>query len=74
MNWLRWRSKGPWHSPRANPPSSPADRNGHDEAHRALEDALAMWPEVEAVTEELRGIRRRNHLAEMTEAALRGNT
>jgi hypothetical protein len=72
VNWARWRPKGGWADPRVNPPKSQADRDGHTEAHDALEAALTAWPEVQAVTEELRGIRRRNHLAEMTEAALRG--
>jgi len=45
---------------------------GIDEAHEALEAAMSRWPEVNEVTEQIRGIRRRNHLAEITERALRG--
>ena len=48
------------------------DRRGIDEAEAALLEALHQWPEVRQVTEQIRGFRQRNHLAEMTERALTG--
>lgn len=64
---MRWQRR---HEPA---PATLPDGAGMDEAHEALEQALAKWPEVNAVTEQIRGIRRRNHLAEITERALRGS-
>ena len=63
---MRW----PWR--RRDHESPEPDEQGLDEAHEALENALNMWPEVNRVAEHMRGIRRRNHLAEITERALRG--
>jgi hypothetical protein len=51
-------------------PETRPDDTGLDEAHKALDEALSMWPDVREVTEHMRGIRRRNHLAEMTLASL----
>ena len=62
--------KWPW--TKREPPTRPDD-NGIDEAHQALEASLDLWPEVHEVTAQIRGIRRRNHLAEITERALRGS-
>lgn len=62
---MRW----PWQ----RKPDPPHDEQGFDEAHAALEDAMSAWPEVREVAQQIRDIRRRNHLAEITERALRGN-
>ena len=63
---MKWRRR-----PEPDPQMQPHDP-GIDEAHEALEAAMSRWPEVNEVTEQIRGIRRRNHLAEITERALRG--
>lgn len=64
---MRW----PWD--RAEPPASEPDEHGTVAAIEALDEAMNRWPEVREVTEQIRGIRRRNHLAEITERALRSN-
>lgn len=68
MKWRRRRE--PDSTPVAEPDRS---ESGIEEAQQALEHALSRWPEVNATTELIRGIRRRNHLAEITERALRGS-
>ena len=65
---MRW----PW-SRHDDGPRHEVDPAGIDEAAETLDGALALWPEVRSVTEQIRGIRRRNHLAEITERALRGS-
>ena len=59
------------------PPPTPvrdeADEQGLNEAHEALDRALSQWPEVQAVAEQIRGIRRRNHLAEKAYDAMGGH-
>jgi len=67
-----------WHRNRPIPPPEPverdeADEKGLDEAHEALEHALSQWPEVTQIAEDIRGIRRRNHLADKVEDALGGH-
>lgn len=65
---MRW----PW-SRRPGEPPQEVDVTGIDEATEKLDEALALWPEVRTIAEQIRGIRRRNHLAEITELALRGH-
>jgi len=50
-----------------------ADERGLDEAHAALEQALSHWPEVTRIAEDIRGIRRRNHLADKVRDAMGGH-
>ena len=49
------------------------DEQGLNEAHAALEDALSYWPEVTRIANDIRGIRRRNHLADKVRDAMGGH-
>jgi hypothetical protein len=49
------------------------DEAGVNEAQRALDTALSRWPDVTRVAEDMRGIRRRNHLADKVHDALGGH-
>jgi hypothetical protein len=48
----------------------PDDEQGLIEAQEAFEQVLSQWADVAQVTEDLRGIRRRNHLAELAHDAM----
>ena len=50
--------------------SATHDNEGIEQARAALDEAMNLWPEVNSVVQEIRGIRRRNHLAELTDRAL----
>lgn len=54
-------------------PRDKADEQGLNEAHEALEQALSKWPEVARITEDMRGIRKRNHFADTFDDALGGH-
>ena len=56
-----------------SPPRHEDDEKGLAEAHEALDRALSHWPEVTAVSTAIRGIRRRNHLAEKINDAWGGH-
>ena len=49
------------------------DERGLNEAHAALDRALSQWPEVTEVASAIRGIRRRNHLADKINDAWGGH-
>lgn len=53
--------------------SDATDTQGSDAAHAALDDALSMWPEVHATTDDLRRLRQRNHFADTMNDALKGH-
>lgn len=59
---MRWRRHRP-----EPPPRDP----GVDEAAAALDAALSQWPDVRKTSEQLRTIRRENHLAEKAYEAMR---
>lgn len=69
-----WRKKTPAPPPTRVVVRDEADKQGLDEAHEALDRALSHWPEVQAVAEQIRGIRRRNHLAEKAYDAMGGHS
>jgi len=50
-----------------------SDEKGLDEARAALDYAMSMWPDVHEVAAEIRGIRRRNQLADKVMDALGGH-
>lgn len=50
-----------------------ADEQGLNDAREALDRALSQWPEVTRIAEDIRGIRRRNHLADKVEDAFGGH-
>lgn len=52
---------------------SDEDEQGLADAQKALDGALSYWPEVVAVSSTIRGIRRRNHLAEQINDAWGGH-
>jgi hypothetical protein len=58
---------------RPAPPPIPMDSQGIDDAHQALDDALNQWPAIRDTVNEMRRIRRENHLAEKVHRALGGN-
>jgi hypothetical protein len=68
-----------WRKREQAPPPTPAvcrdeaDEQGLNEAHAALDEALSQWPEVSQIAEQIRGIRRRNHLAEKALDAMGGH-
>lgn len=67
MRWRKGRDNPPPETPTGR---DEADQQGLNEAHEALDRALSQWPEVNRVTEDMRGIRQRNHLAELADRAM----
>jgi endonuclease IV len=59
-----WQRRDEGHAVVHPPCTHEDDEKGLAEAHEALNRALSNWPEVTEVSETIRGIRRRNHLAE----------
>ena len=73
MRWPWTRATEP--EPTAHAMTRPdEDERGLDEAHAALDAALSHWPEVTAVADQIRGIRRRNHLADKAYDAMGGHS
>lgn len=70
MRWRKGRANLP---PPAERPRDRHDEKGLREAHQALDAALSMWPDVKKVAEDIRGIRRRNHLAQKVLDAMGGH-
>lgn len=69
-----WWRKGRADVPKpAKPVRDRDDEKGLHEAHQALDKALSMWPDVRQVAEDIRGIRRRNHLAQKMLDAMGGH-
>ena len=71
---MRW----PWSKDGGDPDVTEPCRNDDDEkglaeAHAALDSALSIWPEVTLMTNTMRGIRQRNHLAEKVRDAMGGH-
>lgn len=71
---MRW----PWRRPDEGHavieiPCTDEDEKGLADAHEALDRALSHWPEVTEVSETIRGIRRRNHLADKISEAWGGH-
>lgn len=66
--WRRKKHPDPPCPP--TPERDPADEQGINEAHAALEQALSQWPDVTSVANEIRGVRLRNHLADKMQDAL----
>jgi len=69
-----WRRHHKENAPPPTPARDETDERGLDEAHAALDAALSQWPEVTAIADEIRGIRRRNHLAEKAYDAMGGHS